>query len=71
MNYLVWAQEYYRDAEKLQKTITKYEKQLNTRKGKNLEKLNSIIASYRNIYYDVLNTGKMLEERYRESNNAA
>lgn len=71
MNYLAWAEEYYRDAENLMKTIRKYEKMLNTQKGKNLEKLNSLLASYRNIYYDVLNTGRLLEERYKEQHNAA
>ena len=71
LNYFTWSQEYYRDAENLQKTIKKYEKALKEGKVQNLELINSIIANYRNIYYDILNTAKMLEARAKEEQNAA
>lgn len=73
LNYFTWSQEYYRDAENLLKTIRKYEKALKEGKMQNLELINSIISNYRNIYYDVLNTAKMLEARAieKEQNNAA
>lgn len=71
LNYFTWSQEYYRDAENLQKTIRKYEKALKEGKVQNLELINSIIANYRNIYYDILNTAKMLEARAKEEQNAA
>lgn len=73
MNYFTWSQEYYRDAENLLKTIRKYETALKEGKVQNLELINSIISNYRNIYYDVLNTGKLLESRglETEQNNAA
>ena len=35
-------------------------------KKENLEKLNSKIASYRYIYYDLLNTAKLLEKRAKK-----
>lgn len=65
------AREYYESAEKLKKTIRKYENKLKKAEQRNLEEINSIIASYRNIYYDVLNTARMLEERAKEKENAA
>lgn len=65
------AREYYVSAEKLKKTISKYENKLKTAEQRNLEEINSIIASYRNIYYDVFNTARMLEERAKEKENAA
>ncbi|MCH5303363.1 MAG: hypothetical protein J1E41_00745 [Ruminococcus sp.] len=71
MNYTEWAQEYYRDAENVMKTIKKYENILKNSKEPNEENLNSIIASYRYIYYDILNTAKMLDERAKENKNAA
>lgn len=71
MNYFTWSKEYYRDAENLLVTIRKYEKILKEGKIQNLEKINSILSNYRNIYYDILNTGKMLEERAEELKNAA
>ncbi len=71
MNYIEWAQEYYKDAERVMKTIRKYEAILKNKGHANEEKLNSIIASYRYIYYDVLNTAKMLESRAKENKNAA
>ena len=71
MDYSVMAREYYESAEKLKKTISKYENKLKTAEQRNLEEINSIIASYRNIYYDVFNTARMLEERAKEKENAA
>ncbi len=71
MDYFTWSQEYYRDAENLLKTIRKYELMLKEGNVKNLEKINSIIAKYRGIYYDVLNTARMLEERALVQTNAA
>ncbi|MEE3333480.1 MAG: hypothetical protein VZR54_04295 [Ruminococcus sp.] len=62
MNYKEWSDEYFRDAENLKKTIRKYEA-IAKNSSRNLEKINTIIFSYRNIYYDILNTGKMLRER--------
>ncbi len=63
MNYKEWSDEYFTDAENLKKTIRKYEAMLANGDSKNQEKLNSLIFSYRNIYYDVLNTGKLLLDR--------
>lgn len=57
------AQDYRKDAENILKTIRKYEARLDTAKRINLEKLNSTIASFRYIYYDLINTAKLLEER--------
>ena len=71
MNYFTWSQEYYKDAENLLKTIRKYEKILKEGNIQNLEMLNSVLANYRNIYYDILNTAKMLEARGMEQKNAA
>ena len=71
MNYFTWSQEYYKDAENLLKTIRKYEKTLKEGNIQNLEMLNSLLANYRNIYYDILNTAKMLEARGMEQINAA
>lgn len=63
MNYNEWANEYYKDAENIKKTINKYEKILETEKPRNEENINSVIAFYRYVYYDLLNTAKMLKER--------
>ncbi len=71
MNYFTWSREYYRDAEKLLKHIRKLEEELKTANKLNLEEINSTIASYRYIYYDVLNTAKLLEERARKATDAA
>lgn len=71
MNYFRWSKEYYEDAKNLLRTIRKYEKALKNKDVQNLEAINSIIANYRNIYYDIINTAKMLEERGAEHNNAA
>ncbi len=71
MDYFTWSQEYYNDAENLLKTIRKYEEQLKKGDTDNLEFLNSTISSYRYIYYDLLNTAKMLEARAMEEKNAA
>ncbi len=71
MDYFTWSQEYYNDAQNLLKTIRKYEEQLKSGETDNLELLNSTISSYRYIYYDLLNTYKMLEARASEEKNAA
>jgi len=73
LNYFTWSQEYYTTAVELKRTIEKYEKALKEGKVQNLELINSIIANYKNIYYDVLNTGKLLESRgvELEQKNAA
>lgn len=71
MDYFTWSQEYYNDAQNLLKTIRKYEEQLKSGETDNLELLNSTISSYRYIYYDLLNTSKMLEARASEEKNAA
>lgn len=71
MDYFTMSKEYYHDAEKIKKTLKKYESKLNGCKKENLEKLNSTIASYRYIYYDLLNTAKLLEKRARKIHNAA
>ena len=66
MDYFTMSQEYFRDAENVLKTMRKYESKLNGCKKENLEKLNSKIASYRFIYYDLLNTAKLLEKRAKK-----
>jgi hypothetical protein len=71
MNYNEWAKEYFNEAENIMKTIKKYEKLLESGAEKNEENINSIIAFYRYIYYDALNTGKMLKERAERVHNAA
>ncbi len=70
MDYKEWSREYYRDAKKLLKTIRKYEKQLADSGRQNLEELNSTISSYRYIYYDLINTAKLLESRGEKTNAA-
>ena len=69
MDYFTMSQEYYRDSESILKTLRKYEKKLNGCRKENLEKLNSTIASYRYIYYDLLNTAKLLEDRAKKFGN--
>ncbi|MBR2279361.1 MAG: hypothetical protein IJ903_00320 [Ruminococcus sp.] len=71
MDYNEWAKEYLTDAEKILKTIRKYENLLKNGDEKNEENLNSIIASYRYIYYDLINTAKMMKSRAKEKTNAA
>ena len=71
MNYIEWAKEYYNDAENLMKTIKKYEKVLKDGKDRNEEKLNKIINFYTYIYYDILNTAKMLEKKGKKIESAA
>jgi hypothetical protein len=71
MNYFTWSKEYYSDAENLLKTIRKYEEELKKGDSGNFEFLHSTISSYRNIYYDLLNTAKMLESKAMEEQNAA
>ena len=71
MDYNEWAEEYLYDAENLLKTIRKYEKLLKSGDEKNEENINSIIASYRYIYYDLINTAKMMKERAKDKENAA
>ena len=71
MDYNAWAEEYYSDAEKIKKVMKKYEKKLRGCAGVNLEQLNSTIAAYRSIYYDLLDTAHTLEERARGEYNAA
>ncbi len=71
MNYNEWAEEYYKDAENIKKTMNKYEKILAEEKPRNEENINSIIAFYRYVYYDLINTAKMLKERAEVKENAA
>lgn len=71
MDYFAWSQEYYRDAENLLSTIEKYKNLLKTADRLNYEQLNSTLSSYRYIYYDLVNTARTLEERAKESLNAA
>ena len=63
MDYFTMSKDCYRDAEQLLKTIRKYEAKLSGSKKENLEKLNSKIASYRFIYYVLINTAKLLGKR--------
>ena len=70
MDYKEWSREYYRDAEKLLKTLRKYQRMLKNGNGGNLEELNSTVASYRYIYYDLLNTAKLLESRGEKADAA-
>ena len=69
MDYFTMSQEYFRDAEKIMKTMRKYESKLRGCRKENLEKLNSIIASYRYIYYDLYNTAKLLRNRAEKTEN--
>ena len=66
MDYFTMSKEYFQDAKKILKTLRKYETKLKNSKKENLEKLNSKIASYRYIYYDLLNTAKLLEKRAKK-----
>ena len=59
MDYFTMSKEYFQDAKKILKTLRKYEAKLKNSRKENLEKLNSKIASYRYIYYDLLNTAKL------------
>ncbi|MCR5653204.1 MAG: hypothetical protein K6F88_05320 [Ruminococcus sp.] len=63
MDYFTMSQEYFRDADAIHKTMRKYEAKLSGCRKENLEKLNSTIASYRYIYYDLYNTAKLLLKR--------
>ncbi len=71
MNYHTWSQEYYRDAKNIAEVIKKYEKQLKSRRSVNLENLNAIIAAYRKIYYDLLDSAHILEARAGDDRDAA
>lgn len=71
MNYNEWAREYFNDADNLMKTIRKYENLLKEGNEKNEENLNSIIASYRYVYYDLINTAKMLKKKAEGVKNAS
>ncbi len=71
MNYIEWAEEYINDAEKIKKVIDKYYKLLKDGETTNEENINSVIASYRYIYYDLINTAKMLKARAKENADAA
>lgn len=71
MNYIEWAEEYINDAEKIKKVIDKYYKLLKDGETTNEENINSVIASYRYIYYDLINTAKMLKARAKENVDAA
>ncbi|MBR2108426.1 MAG: hypothetical protein IJ932_00540 [Ruminococcus sp.] len=66
MDYFTMSKEYFQDAKKILKILRKYEAKLKSSKKENLEKLNSKIASYRYIYYDLLNTAKLLEKRAKK-----
>jgi hypothetical protein len=70
MNYNEWAEEYFNDAKNVMKTIKKYEKRIESGEETNEENINSIIAFYRYVYYDILNTAKMLKNRAEAINNA-
>lgn len=67
MDYFTMSKEYFQDAKKILKTLRKYEEKLKNSRKENLEKLNSKIASYRYIYYDLLNTAKLLEKRAKKN----
>ena len=71
MDYKVWAQEYYRGAEDILGVVRKYEKIRKDGGWDNEENLNSVIMSYRYIYYDLFNTAKMLDQRAQGAGNAA
>ena len=71
MNYIEWAEEYINDAKKIKKVIDKYYKLLKDGETTNEENINSVIASYRYIYYDLINTAKMLKARAKENADAA
>lgn len=70
MNYNEWAEEYFNDAKNVMKTIKKYEKRIESGEETNEENINSIIAFYRYVYYDIMNTAKMLKNRAEAINNA-
>lgn len=71
MDYFTWSQEYYKDAENVLNTIKKYENALNNGEITNMEMVNSLVANYKCIYRELLNTGRILEQRAKEQRVAA
>jgi hypothetical protein len=59
MDYIKWAKEYYESAEKIKTKID----QLKAVKNSNAEEGNLSLSHYQYIYYDLLHTAKMLEEK--------
>lgn len=64
MDYNEWAQEYFTQAEKIQEKIEKL-KALNS---SNAESMNSMINSYKYIYYELIGTAKLLKEKEKRIN---
>lgn len=62
MDYKAMSEEYYETAKGLKRTIGKYKNMLKGSKC-NREYVNAQIAGFRSIYYDVVNTAKLLENR--------
>lgn len=63
MDYQAMAEEYYQTAQDLQRTIRKYEEQLNNCKGYNRQHLRSVISKYRRLYSEVIHTAAILTQR--------
>ena len=64
MDYNEWAQEYFTQAKKIQNRI----KSLEALSSSNAESMNSMINSYKYIYYELIGTAKLLEEKAKRIN---
>ena len=71
MDYEKWSEEYYSQARGITSVIEKYKSELKTSRGKNYERLNSVISGYRCIYYELLDTARTLEAKAKETAHAA
>lgn len=63
MDYKAMADEYFKSAEDLLKTLRKYEDQLKTCKACNREQINGVIAYYRSLRNEALHTAITLSRR--------
>lgn len=64
MDYVEWANQYYKDALKIKSVVSKYKEQLKTAKTvTEMHHLESKIISYKLIYRDLRNTGDLLMQR--------
>ncbi|MBQ9742836.1 MAG: hypothetical protein IJV88_04070 [Ruminococcus sp.] len=72
MDYLKWSQEYYEEAEKVLRNISRLKDSLSSVPADKYRTTENMISMLRTIYYECINTGAHLALKAKESaKNAA
>lgn len=71
MDYFLWSQEYFEEAEKIKRNLFRMRKNLQTVASNKRRTLEDNIEKLQLIYYECLNTANYLEKIARSKQNAA